>query len=130
MDLGPIENAVKQCLQDRNKILIFANVNEIEAGRLLFFLVMDRKEFEKVLNAAAQECGCRVVDIDFNDDDNIFDVTIERADSQAVSLDECEHVHRAVLTAFDRDIEDYALTVGSCGIDAASADELLSTIKD
>lgn len=108
---------------------IFAKVNEIEAGRLLFF-VMERKDFEKVLNAAAQECGCKVVEVDFNDDDNVFDVTIARIDGEAVSLEECEHVHRAVLTAFDRDVEDYALTVGSCGIDAAQADELLSTIKD
>ena len=108
---------------------IFAKVNEIEAGRLLFF-VMERIDFEKVLNAAAQECGCRVVDVDFNDDDNVFDVTIARTDGEAVSLEECEHVHRAVLAAFDRDVEDYALTVGSCGIDAAQADELLSTIKD
>lgn len=83
-----------------------------------------------VLNAAAQECGCKVVDVDFNDDDNVFDVTIARLDSEPVSLEECEHVHRAVLTAFDRDVEDYALTVGSCGIDAGQADELLSTIKE
>ncbi len=116
-------------MQEWKIICIFALVNEIEAEGLLFF-VMEKKEFEKVLNAAAQECGCRVVEIDFNDDDNIFDVTIARTDGGAVSLDECEHVHRAVLAAFDRDIEDYALTVGSCGIDAAQADELLSTIKD
>ena len=35
-------------------------------------------------------------------------------------------VHRAVLAAFDRDIEDYALTVSSVGISAEEADALLS----
>ena len=48
----------------------------------------------------------------------------------AVELADCGYVHRAVLTAFDRNIEDYALTVGSVGIDAAEADEMLQTIKE
>lgn len=103
-------------------------MNEIEAGRLLFF-VMEKKELLKVLESAAAECGCTVAELDFNDEDNVFDVTIDKPQGD-VSLEECEHVHRAVLAAFDRDVEDYALTVGSRGIAPDEADEILSTMKE
>ena len=91
---------------------------------------MDRKEFENVVEKAALERGCSVVDIMFNDDDNVFEVTLDKAGDADVTLDDCEYVHRAVLSAFDRNVEDYALTVGSAGIDAAEADEILNTIKE
>ena len=81
-----------------------------------------------VLSAAASDRGCKVVNLDFNDDDNVFDVTIVREDSSPVDLADCEFVHRAVLAAFDRNVEDYALTVGSVGIDADEADKMLETI--
>ncbi len=90
---------------------------------------MLREEFEKTVNAAAAECGCTVVGIDFNDDDNVFEVTIDKA-AEPVSLEDCEHVHRAVLNAFNRDVEDYALTVTSLGISAEEADELLKTTEE
>ena len=90
---------------------------------------MEQKELQKVLQKAAQERGCSVVELVFNDDDNVFDVTIDKADGP-VDLEDCEYVHRAVLAAFDRNIEDYALTVGSKGIDPDEADELLKTINE
>lgn len=90
---------------------------------------MEQKELQKVLQKAAQERGCSVVELVFNDDDNIFDVTIDKVHGP-VDLEDCEYVHRAVLAAFDRNIEDYALTVGSKGIDSAEADEILKTIND
>ena len=77
---------------------------------VFFFITMDRTEFEKVVEKAVAERGCSLVDIMFNDDDNVFEVTIDKADAD-VELADCEYVHRAVLTAFDRNIEDYALTV-------------------
>ena len=88
---------------------------------------MLRTEFEKVVQQAAAERGCEVVAIDFNDDDNIFEVTINRQPEDPVALDDCEFIHRAVLAAFDRDVEDYALTVGSLGISAEEADKILET---
>ena len=96
---------------------------------VFFFIDMERKEFEKVVEKAVAERGCSLVDIMFNDDDNVFEVTIDKADAD-VELADCEYVHRAVLAAFDRNIEDYSLTVGSVGIDAAEADEILKTIKE
>lgn len=83
----------------------------------------------KVLQAAAAECGCSVAELEFDGDENVFDVTLEKTSGE-VTLEDCEHVHRAVLAAFDRDVEDYALTVGSRGISPAEADRILSTIKE
>lgn len=90
---------------------------------------MEQKELLKVLEKAAQERGCSVFELLFNDDDNVFDVTIDKEGS-SVDLEDCEYVHRAVLAAFDRNIEDYALTVGSRGIGSEEADELLKTINE
>lgn len=88
---------------------------------------MTRKELQEVVEKAALERGCSVVNIDFNDDDNVFDVTVDK-EGHNVELADCEYIHRAVLAAFDRNIEDYALTVGSLGISAEEADEILKTL--
>ncbi len=91
---------------------------------------MERTEFEKVLAKAAAERDCEVVGLKFDDDDNVFEVTIAKtAPAQRVDLADCEYVHRAVLSAFDRDVEDYALTVSSKGISASEADEMLKTTE-
>jgi len=86
--------------------------------------------FIKVVEQAALERGCKVVDIMYNDDDNVFEVTIDKEDGTPVELEDCEHVHRAVLSSFDRDVEDYALTVTSVGIDAEEADEILKSMNE
>ena len=91
---------------------------------------MIQDEFIRIVEKAAAERACKVFDIMYNDDDNVFEVTIEKLDASAVDLADCVFVHRAVLAAFDRNIEDYALTVGSRGIDAAEADEMLKTINE
>lgn len=95
----------------------------------MIFADMDLVKFREVVRMAADERGCELVDLMLNDDDNVFEVVIDRKDGN-VDLGDCEYVHRAVLAAFDRNIEDYALTVGSAGIDAAEADEMLKTINE
>ncbi len=90
---------------------------------------MDRNKFESVLAQAAAERGCAVVELAFDDDDNIFEVTIDKKDG-LVDLEDCEYVHRAVLGAFDRNVEDYSLTVGSLGLSPEEADKILETIND
>lgn len=90
---------------------------------------MEREKFQTVVEKAVAERGCTLVEIDFNDDDNVFEVVIGK-DGGDVDLLDCEYVHRAVLDAFDRNIEDYSLTVGSAGISAEEADEILKTIKE
>ncbi|MBQ0078176.1 MAG: hypothetical protein KBS55_06085 [Bacteroidales bacterium] len=88
---------------------------------------MEKAKFESVLEAAAKERGCTVVELQWDDDENVFEVTIDKPDG--VDLEDCEFVHRALLAAFDRNIEDYSLTVGSLGISPEQADELLKTIE-
>lgn len=90
---------------------------------------MEREELQKVLEKAAASRGCKLVELQFDDDDNVFDVTIDK-EGGSVDLEDCEFVHRAVLSAFDRNVEDYALTVGSVGIDSAEADEILKTMNE
>lgn len=89
---------------------------------------MERNKFEEVATAAAKERGCVIVETLFNDDDNVFELVLDKPEAGA-DIEDCEYVHRAILSAFDRDVEDYSLTVGSCGISAEEADELLKSIK-
>ena len=108
---------------------IFASVKEIEGRKVFFFICnMDKVKFQEVVDAAVLERGCKLVDIAFDDDDNVFEITIDKEGAD-VDLADCEYVHRAVLAAFDRNIEDYSLTVGSVGISAEEADEMLKTIN-
>lgn len=104
----------------------FCIVSEVGAGWFLSFFIedMERNEFQKVIEKAAQERACSIVEVKFDDDDNVFEVIIDKDDAD-VSLDDCEYIHRAVLDAFDRNIEDYSMTVSSLGIDAGEADEML-----
>ena len=87
---------------------------------------MEKTDLQPVLEKAAAESSCRIVEI-IADDDNNFDVTIDK--DGGADLADCEYIHRAVLAAFDRDIEDYALTVGTADISPEEADELLANEK-
>lgn len=89
---------------------------------------MELDSLKKIVLAAAQERACSVVDVKLDDDNNI-EVIIDK-EASPVDLGDCEFVHRAVLKAFDRDVEDYALTVSSLGISGSEADEILSTINE
>lgn len=89
---------------------------------------MDEKKLKEVVEAAARERGCTLVGLNLDDDNNI-EVTVDRV-GNPVELADCEFVHRAVLGSFDRDIEDYALTVSSLGISSEEADRMLTEIND
>ncbi len=89
---------------------------------------MKKSEFEAVLLKAAAEKGCKVVELLF-DDDNVFEVTIDK-EQGSVDIEDCEYVHRAILDAFDRNVEDYSLTVSSVGLSPEEADKLLETVKE
>lgn len=90
---------------------------------------MERNELMNVAGKAAEERGCFIYELKFDDDDNVFEITVDKKDAD-VELADCEYIHRAVLAAFDRNIEDYALTVTSLGISAEEADEMLKTIEN
>ena len=88
---------------------------------------MDEAKLKEVIEKAAAGRACTVKDIVLDDDNNI-EVTITRGVAP-VDLQDCEFVHRAILKEFDRDVEDYALTVGSEGMSGEEADEMLKTIE-
>lgn len=59
--------------------------------------------------------GCYIVEINLGKDNDLT-ITIE-SESSTVSLEDCVAVNDCVLAAFDRDKEDYSLTVSSAGLD-------------
>jgi len=59
--------------------------------------------------------GCFIVDISVSKDNDIV-LTIESENSK-IELDDCVSLSRFFETKFDREIEDYSLTVSSAGLD-------------
>ena len=85
---------------------------------------MDEAKLRAVAQAAAEKQGCNIVALTLDDDNNI-EISLAKSGTP-VELQDCESVHRAVLAAFDRDVEDYALTVSSEGLSPEEADRLLA----
>jgi ribosome maturation factor RimP len=59
--------------------------------------------------------GCFIVDVSVSKDNDII-VTIE-SEKGRIELDDCVSLSRYVETKFDREVEDYSLTVSSAGLD-------------
>ena len=59
--------------------------------------------------------GCFIVDISVSKDNDIV-LTIE-SEKGKIELDDCVSLSRYVETKFDREVEDYSLTVSSAGLD-------------
>lgn len=74
---------------------------------------MEIKEIIAVVEKALEGSDMFVVDYTISAD-NTIDLTIDSDTS--VSIDACAAINRAVSNAFDRDVEDYSLTVASAGI--------------
>ena len=49
---------------------------------------MDLLKFKEIVNQAAAERGCTVVEMSLNDDDNVFEVIIDKANDN-VDLSDC-----------------------------------------
>ena len=75
--------------------------------------MIDRTELEKVINEALEGTKMYLVTLKVSKD-NIIDVELDS--DEDITIDDCVAVNDAVLEAFDRDDEDYELTVGSYGI--------------
>lgn len=74
---------------------------------------MDIKEIQAVVEKTLEGTDMFVVDCTIMPD-NTIDLTVDSDTS--VSIDACAMINRAVGDAFDRDVEDYSLTVASAGI--------------
>jgi ribosome maturation factor RimP len=75
--------------------------------------MIDKKALEQVINEALEGSKMYLVTLKVSKD-NVIDVALDSDDD--ITIDDCVAVNDAVLAAFDRDDEDYELTVGSYGI--------------
>ena len=76
---------------------------------------MDKELILKSISPAVEQRGCFVVDITVSKDNDIV-LAIEK-EAGDVDLEDCVAVNDAFLAAFDKDAEDYSLTVTSAGLD-------------
>ena len=76
--------------------------------------MIDKKEMEQVVEQFVADKDLFLVEINIDHSDNIVEVLIDSMDS--VTLDDCVAVNDAILEHFDRDREDFELTVASYGI--------------
>ena len=75
--------------------------------------MIDKTSLEQVINDALEGTKMYLVTIKVSKD-NVIDVALDS--DEDITIDDCVAVNDAVLAAFDRDDEDYELTVGSYGI--------------
>ena len=75
--------------------------------------MIDKTTLEQVINEALEGTKMYLVTIKVSKD-NVIDVALDS--DEDITIDDCVAVNDAVLAAFDRDDEDYELTMGSYGI--------------
>ena len=76
---------------------------------------MKKDDIARSVEATLQERGLFLVEITVSKDNEI-EIVIEK-DEGMVDWEDCAAVDKAVHGAFDQDVEDYALTVSSAGLD-------------
>ena len=77
--------------------------------------MITKDALEKAVCGYLDNNGLFLVDIEISQDNDIT-ITIERHEG-AVKVDDCISIDRIVSAIFDRDVEDYSLTVTSAGLD-------------
>ena len=91
-------------------------MNEIEDDvPYLFYLNMDKEQVNKIAAELAQQRGCFLVEVSISKDNDV-EIVIEKEDGN-VDWDDCAAIDRLFHDSFDQDVEDYALTVSSAGLD-------------
>lgn len=76
---------------------------------------MDIALIRSEMDKAAAEIGCFVTDITLTKDNDVT-IAIE-SEEGTVDMDDCVAINDKFLAVFDRDVEDYSLTVTSAGLD-------------
>ncbi len=77
--------------------------------------MLDKNEIAAVVNKAIEGTDAFVVEIAVSKDN---DVVVELDSPTGVDLDFCTEVSRQINEAFDRDLDDYSLEVGSSSLTA------------
>ena len=76
---------------------------------------MTKEQIIEATQQAITERGCFLVEVTVSKDNDI-EVVIEREEG-IVAWEDCAAIDTVVHEAFDQDVEDYALTVSSAGLD-------------
>ena len=76
---------------------------------------MTKEQIIEATQQAIAERGCFLVEVTVSKDNDI-EVVIEREEG-IVDWEDCAAIDKVVHEAFDQDVEDYALTVSSAGLD-------------
>ena len=76
---------------------------------------MKKEDILSRIDEAVRSRGCFIVDVTVSKDNDIV-LTIEK-EAGDIDLEDCVSVNNAFLDAFDKDAEDYSLTVTSAGLD-------------
>jgi len=76
---------------------------------------MKKEDIEKAVIETVESRGCFLVEVTVSKDNDI-EVIIEKEVGD-VDWEDCAAIDRTVHAAFDQDVEDYALTVSSAGLD-------------
>jgi len=77
--------------------------------------MIDKKELTAVIEHALDGTKMFLVDVSVSGD-NVIDVQLDSIES--IAIDDCIAVNNAIHEAFDQDVEDYELTVGSYSLTA------------
>ena len=76
---------------------------------------MTKEQITQAVEQAVAERGCFLVEVTVSKDNDI-EVVIEKEEG-VVDWEDCAAIDKVVHEAFDQDVEDYALTVSSAGLD-------------
>ena len=76
---------------------------------------MNKEQIIKAVETAVAERNCFLVEVTVSKDNDI-EVVIEKEEG-VVDWEDCAAIDKVVHEAFDQDVEDYALTVSSAGLD-------------
>ena len=76
---------------------------------------MTKEQIIQAVEAAVAERGCFLVEVSVSKDNDI-EIVIEKEEG-VVDWEDCAAIDKVVHEAFDQDVEDYALTVSSAGLD-------------
>ena len=76
---------------------------------------MTKEQIIKAVETAVAERGCFLVEVSVSKDNDI-EIVIEKEEG-VVDWEDCSAIDKVMHAAFDQDVEDYALTVSSAGLD-------------
>ena len=76
---------------------------------------MNKEQIIQAIEPAIAERGCFLVEVTVSAENDI-EVVIEKEEG-IVDWEDCAAIDKVVHEAFDQDVEDYALTVSSAGLD-------------